>query len=128
MINKRYKILLDDQLIGATEFEKADAPMGVVFGSVAFENIDSGYDFFKNHCLANNIEIIFDHPEDKVIATANIPNMKILNPNGVEIVGQATTVEGMDNDGFEITILGVPYPFFEEEFPHHVKAYNERFT
>jgi len=26
-----------------------------------------------------------------------------------------------------IYIEGVPYPFFVEEFPHHVKAYNEQF-
>ena len=33
----------------------------------------------------------------------------------------------MDGDEFEITLEGVAYPFFEEEFPHHVKAYNDQF-
>jgi hypothetical protein len=33
----------------------------------------------------------------------------------------------MDSDVFEITILGISYPFFEEEFPHHVRAYNDQF-
>ena len=33
----------------------------------------------------------------------------------------------MDGDEFEITLEGVTYPFFEEEFPQHVKEYNEQF-
>ena len=33
----------------------------------------------------------------------------------------------MDNVGFEITIEGIPYPFYEEEFPHHRKAYEDMF-
>lgn len=127
MTTKRYDIFLDDQIIGTTELEKADAPMGVVFGNVTFDNIVSGYDFLKAYCLTNNIEIITDHPDDKLIATADIPNLKVINPNGIEIKGQGTDINGMDRDVFEITILGVSYPFFEDEFPHHVKAYNDQF-
>jgi hypothetical protein len=33
----------------------------------------------------------------------------------------------MDSEGFEITLEGIPYPLFEEEFPYHVKEYNEMF-
>lgn len=29
----------------------------------------------------------------------------------------------MDSDAFEIILEGVAYPFYEEEFPHHVQAY-----
>jgi hypothetical protein len=58
----------------------------------------------------------------------NIPNLKVLDRNGKEIIGQlGCNVDGMDSDIFEITILGVPYPFYEEEFPHHVKTYHEMF-
>jgi hypothetical protein len=34
----------------------------------------------------------------------------------------------MDREEFEISLEGIPYPFYEEEFPHHVKAYNEMFN
>ena len=125
MITKRYDILIDDKIIGTTELEKADAPMGVVWGKITFEHIISGYDFLKLYCLTNNIEIISDYPNNRLITTANLPNLKVLTPNGIEIKGQGTNIEGMDKDVFEITILGVPYPFFEEAFPHHVKAYKE---
>ena len=33
----------------------------------------------------------------------------------------------MDSDLFEVTIVGVPYPFYEEEFPYHVNAYKKMF-
>ncbi|MCS3552690.1 MULTISPECIES: hypothetical protein [unclassified Sphingobacterium] len=127
MTVKLYEIFLDNKKIATTELENADAPMGVVYGRVTFDHIDSGYDFLKTYCLTNNIVIISDYPEDKLIGTANIPNLKVVNLNGIEIKGQVTNIEGMDSDVFEIIICGISYPFFEEEFPHHVKTYNDQF-
>jgi hypothetical protein len=74
MTTIRYDIFLDDLIIGTTELEKADAPMGVVFGQIQFNNIISGYDFFKKYCLENNIELADDYPEDKLISTRTIDN------------------------------------------------------
>jgi hypothetical protein len=81
MTKKIYNILLDDEIIGTTEFEKADAPMGVVFGDIKLHHISSGYEFFKSYCLTKEIEIINDFPADKLIATSNIPTLKIINSN-----------------------------------------------
>jgi hypothetical protein len=128
MIIKQYDIFLDDKIIGTTELEKADAPMGVVFGNISFENIISGYYFLKSYCLKNNIEIISDFPDEKYIVTADIPNLKVFNPKGIEIKGQGTNIEGSDTDIFQVTIVGLPYPFYEEEFPHHRKAYDNQFN
>lgn len=77
--------------------------------------------------MTNKVEIVSDYPEDRLIATSAIPSMKIINSNGVEVKGQGISVDGMDNDVFSVTILGVPFPFYEDEFPHHVKMYNEKF-
>ena len=126
-MNKIYDILLDQNKIGTTELEKADAPMGVVFGEVMFDNIVSGYDFFKAYCLTNHIEIVTDYPDDRLITTSAIPKLRVINQNGIEIKGQGINIEGMDSDTFDITIIGIAYPFYEEEFPYHVKAYNEMF-
>ncbi|MDR2206684.1 MAG: hypothetical protein LBE36_11095 [Flavobacteriaceae bacterium] len=123
----KYSILLDNKKIGTTELEKADAPMGVAFGKIIFDDIISGYDFFKTYCLNNGIEIITDYPDDRLIITATIPKLKVIDFNGIEIKGQGINIEGMDSDSFEITISGISYPFFEEEFPHHVKTYNDQF-
>ena len=127
MTTKRYDIFLDDKIIGTTELEKADAPMGVVFGLINFTENISGYNFFKKYCLDNKIEIADDYPDDKLISTRTIENLKVINENGIEIKGIGNQISGMDEDAFEITLEGVAYPFFEEEFPHHVKAYNEQF-
>lgn len=124
---KLYDILLENEKIGTTELEKADSPMGVVFGRINFLDIKSGYDFFKNYCQKNTIKILTDYSDDKLIVTANIPELVVTDENGKEIKGQAINIEGMDSEHFEVTILAVPYPFFEEEFPHHVKAYDDQF-
>ena len=127
MIAKRYNIFLGDKIIGTTEFEKADAPMGVVFGKIHFIDIVSGYDFLKKYCLENNIELADDYPKDKLISTRTIKNLKVRNESEVEIKGIGNQISGIDGDEFEITLEGGAYPFFELEFPHHGKVYNDQF-
>lgn len=119
MNNKQYQIFLDNKLIGSTAFEKADASMGVVFGNIIFEPLVLGYDFFKTYCLSNGIRITADYPDLKLISTASIPNLKVINPNGIELKSEGNQICGMQNDEFEITLEGIPYPFFKQEFPHH---------
>jgi hypothetical protein len=125
-MSKIYDILLDGNKIGTTELEKADASMGVAFGQIVFSNISSGYIFFKHYCLKNKINFT-DYPEDKQISTFDIPNLQVIDMDGNEIKGMACSVSGMDDDIFEVSIEGIEYPFYEEEFPHHVKSYNELF-
>lgn len=126
MENLTYEIQIDNIKIGTTELENSDAPMGTVFGKIKFENIISGYNFFKDYCTKNRIEFT-DYEDEKLILTLNIPNIKVLNKYRNEITGVATSVSGMDSNEFEITIVGIPYPFFETEFPEHVKKYKEMF-
>lgn len=121
MNTKKYNILLDDKTIGWSLLENADAPMGVVFGRINFNEVYFGYDFFIDYCRRNNIEIITDFPDDKLIVTANLTSLKIISPAGTEIAGIGANIEGTDQDGFVVTILGISYPFFENEFPHHTK-------
>lgn len=127
MTEKIYDIFLDNIKIGTTELEKADAPMGVVFGKINFIEIDSAYDYFRNYCIENKIKVTDDYKQ-RLIMTEFIPNIKVVDNNNIEIIGLGTNIEGMDSDIFDITIMGVPYPFYEEEFPHHVKAYSEMFN
>jgi len=126
-MSKTYKILLDTQEIGTTQLEKADAPMGVVFGQINANKKVFGYSFIKDYCKSNNIEIANDYPEDKLISTMTIDSLTIQNESGVEIKGVGNQISGMDSDGFEVTIMGISYPFYEEEFPHHVKDYEKMF-
>ena len=43
-----YDIFLDDLKIGVTKLEKADAPMGVVFGNIYGDDNKLGYDFLRD--------------------------------------------------------------------------------
>ena len=121
----KYIVKLDNIKIGESELEFADPPMGVVFGKLILDKTDSGFDLFKNYCVNKKIELT-EYPEDKLIMNFNISGLKIYNEIQNEIVGKIS-ISGMDSDSFEITIFGIPYPFYEEEFPEHVKRYNEMF-
>jgi hypothetical protein len=127
-MNKKYLIEIDGKLIGYSDLEKADAPMGVVFGELIFTDLKFGYDFLKEYCENNQIELASDYPKDKMISTMDIPKLKITNDNGIEIKGVGNQITGMDNEEYEISIFGIPYPFYEEEFPHHVKEYENMFN
>jgi len=127
MTNKIYDIFLDDKKIGTTLLEKADAPMGVVFGNIDFIDITSGYEFFRKFCLKENVDLAFDYKDEKLISTRTIENLVVKNDRGIEIKCLGNQISGMDSDEFEITLEGVAYPFFEQEFPHHVKEYQDQF-
>lgn len=122
-----YSIHLGDQKLGTTKHEKADAPMGVVFGVIEFTDQNIGYDFIKEYCISMNYELADDYPKDKLISTMSIDSLSVKNEKGIEIKGIGNQISGMDSDVFEVSLLGVPYPFYEEEFPHHFKSYNEMF-
>ena len=127
LINKKYRIELKGKVIGYSLLENADAPMGVVFGIIQFEHITSGYDLFLDSCLNNGIKINENDITLRFIDTQTIPDLKVYSENDVELKGIGTSITGMDNENFEIQIMGIPYPFYEEEFPHHVKEYRETF-
>ena len=123
MEDTTYNIFLEETLIGTTLLEKADAPMGVVFGEIEFAIDGVNYDFIKEYCTDNNIELGADYPEDKLISTYDIPLLRVVSNTDIEIKGESTYINGMDSDSYEITVEGVPYPFYKEQFPHHVEQY-----
>lgn len=122
-MNKTYNLHLNGILIGTSKLEKGDASMGVVLGKLKFMKSDFGYDFLKKYCLEKKIDLVYDYPEEKIISTMSISELKITNKNGIEIVGVGNQISGMDNEEYEISIFGIPYPFYQEEFPHHVNHY-----
>ena len=122
-----YKIYLEGQQIGTSKLEKADAPMGVVFGRIN-PSTALDYNFIKKYCKSNNVQLATDYEEDKFLATYTIDQLRVINNKGIEIKGIGNQIAGMDGEGFEISIEGIPYPFYQEEFPHHRKEYDEMFT
>lgn len=128
MKEKVYKILLNDKLVGTTKLEFGDPSMGVVFGQINFIENNIGYDFIKKYCIDNLIEIQTDYPNDKLITTGLIEKLKIYNTENIELVGLGNNIEGMDNDSYTITILGLDSEVYEKEFPEHIVEYEQKFN
>jgi len=124
MTKHYFKIFLDEKLIGTTLLEKADVPMGVVFGQIEFDNIDNAYTFFKTYCLQNQIGIT-DHKQDKLLTTRHISNLKVFDSDNTEIKGSAVSVSGQGHKDFEIIVEGVPQSIFSFKFKHHIDHYQD---
>lgn len=125
-LDKPYTLILDGKLIGTTYFEKADAAMGVVMGRVHF-SIDSPYRFIRDYCKEHSVPLNTDDPENEAVFTQSIEGLKILTEKGCEIIGVGATISGFAEEGYYIDVFGIPYPVYEEEFPHHMEAYDKQF-
>ena len=126
-MHSKYLIYLDNEEIGWTAFEYEDAPMGVVFGAIHFNEKKYGYNWLKSFCIKKEIILITDYPEDKLLTFSSEEYLKVKNEKGIELKGVGgNEISGMDSDKFDISILGIGYPFYEVTFPHHVKAYKEK--
>jgi hypothetical protein len=123
-MNKTYNIFLDQKKIGTTELEKADVPMGVLFGQIHLLDIQDGYNFFKDYCVKNIIGVT-KYPDERIISTRHIPNFQVIDCDKTEIKGIAISVAGQGNDDFEITIEGIPHLLFISKFGHHIAKYKE---
>lgn len=120
-MQKKYSIKLGREIIGFSYLKGNDASMGAVLGKIHFENISSGYDFFSKYCYEHNVPTDENDSEDKFISTQTIDGLTVINEAEIEIKGIGVCVTGFENE-FEIDIFGIPYPFYGEEFPHHVKV------
>jgi len=127
-MSKIYKIYLNGKELGTSKLEKGDAPMGVVFGKLNFVDENYGYIHIKNYCIENKIELAMDYPKDRMISTMTLNKLKVINENGIEIKGVGNQITGMDNEEYEISIFGIPYPFYETEFLNLVKEYKNMFN
>ena len=118
---KEYKIFLDDILIGTTNFEFADVPMGVVFGKVNFIDIENPYLFIKSYYLKNKTN--FEHDDCEEFLTSQIQRfIKVYKDNNEELIDWGAYLSGLKDD-FQIDFMGIKSDLMLAEFPHHVKQY-----
>ncbi len=118
-----YTIKLENTIVGETIFEFSDPPMGGVTGNIRLAVAGSFYNFLLEYVNLNNVHINFNDAEGECISTASIPALKIYRNDGIQIKGLGAYIEGIEAEGYQVTVFGIPYPFFENEFPHHVKKY-----
>ncbi len=116
---KEYKIFLDDVLIGTTNFEFADVPMGVVYGKVNFIDLKNPYFFFKKYCDTNNIDYQFIDDE-KYIQTFELKLIKISNNS--DFIRNGASFCGFNED-FQIEMYNISSKIMKSEFLHHYYDY-----
>ena len=114
-----YFIELEDKIISTTKFEYADVSMGMVYGKVDFINTPSPYTFFKSFCQKFNIELAADYPDNKLLTTRIIPQLKIYNSKQEHIRGEGYFT-GMNNNDFQIEFRVYNFTTFKKEFQYHL--------
>jgi hypothetical protein len=114
----RFEVKLGNDIIGFSELEGGDPPMGVAGGRFV---CTSAYASIQQYCIEHR-----DH-------WVSIPALTVSVPGGVPIeCSGGVQIENFSPElgdaGIEICLLGIPYPLYGELFPHHVEAYKNWFT
>ena len=94
--------------------------MGVVGGKIFFHGEVSLYELFLTHCRTRGVTVNEIDPAFEFIDTQCIPDLHVYRKDGLELLGVGAYITGMKGEGYEVTILGIPHPFYGEEFPQHM--------
>jgi hypothetical protein len=113
----RFEVKLGNQIIGFSELEGGDAPMGVAGGR-----------FLPTPAYASIQPYCIEHRDRWV----PIPGLMISVVGGapIECSGGIQIIDfspELGEAGLEIHLNGVPYPRYGELFPHHMEAYKKQF-
>ncbi len=110
----QFKVFVDNKLIGESELENGDPPMGVAFGK-----------FHPTAAYWTHQEIFKkqDYPAIKRLnITVKDANGEILQPcSGVGIIDYSD-----ENTDIEINVLGLDFDIYKKLFPHHISNYRAR--
>ena len=112
----QFAVYSEDLLVGHSDLEQGDAPMGVAFG--VFKPTDS-YAKIRAICVAN-------HTDQAVLKLSVRTGAGVVIPcAGVGIMEYQAAGEA---SYIEVNVLGIPYPLYEEIFPEHVAGYEKRIS
>lgn len=120
-----YSVFLGDQPIGYSDLEWSDPPVGVV-GGILKEESEFGFKFLKAFCETHDIETSVCDESQLKMTTKNIPELRIVNQKGTQVMGISGHISGADWDVWEVWIQGIEPVFYQEEFPKHVQAFAKR--
>jgi hypothetical protein len=103
----KYEVLADEIVIGWSELEKGDPPMGVALGvfhpTEAYGRLTSG-------------AVLRVRPEDAAFFEP-VAGVHIEDFSG-----------DLGPDGMEVSVLGIDADTYQRYFPMHLKAYDDQFA
>src|ERR1700761_8589459 len=116
-----FDIFYGDILIGRSELENGDPPMGVAYGR-----------FVPPHAFASlraAMKPARDHAGKEQSDQRYLVNVLAKSANGITLVCSHVDVceygEADDPLGWEVSCLGIAYPAYAALFPRHVNAYEQ---
>lgn len=113
----RFEVFLGSTLVGHSDLELGDAPMGVAFGRFV---PNSAYRAFQPTVVA-----ACNGPQDHLLLEVRLAGGDALPAQGGVQLMDASAEFG--SEGMEVSVLGIGYPLYEELFPQHVAAYDAQF-
>jgi hypothetical protein len=112
----RFDIYSKELLIGWSELELGDAPMGVAFGRFI---PTPNYDDIRPLVIASG-----GMTQEGLHLSARLPNDTPLKCVAVCITDYSADLGA---SGLEVSVLGISDPPYDQLFPHHVSAYERQF-
>lgn len=115
-----YTVHLGDRVLGISQLENGDPPMGVVSGLI--ELLDMGYRDVDTYLLDNGGN------DDSGIVRLNDSSLSVTNEKGEELPSVGIYLENCTElEECHVTVLGIDYEYYEIYFKHHIETYNKQF-
>jgi hypothetical protein len=115
----RFEILSDSTVIGYSELELGDAPMGVAGG--VFVPLAAYGGAIKAACV--NVR---DSSQAHLALSARlVGGLTLPAVGGVQVLDFS---DELGLNGIEVHVVGIPYPMYRELFPKLVEAYEQQFA
>lgn len=113
----RFHIYSGEQVIGWSELELGDPPMGVAFGKFipapAYASIQA------------RVVSLTGKDQAGLVLSARLASGEPLEAVGGVCIADYSGEAG--EDGLEVSVLGISHPAYEHLFPNHVAAYERQF-
>ncbi|WP_236451613.1 hypothetical protein [Stutzerimonas stutzeri] len=112
----KYAIYSRDELVGYSELESGDPPMGAAFGTFTPSN---AYIMIQRECITNHAN------QSALKLSVRTEAAVIIQCSGVSILDYSAEA---DSAFIEVNVLGIPSALYEKLFPEQVIAYSRRFN
>jgi hypothetical protein len=111
-----YSVFADNTLIGHSDLEVGDPPMGVASGKL---RPTPSYSTVRDDCIS----ALASGKWDRLNLSVRSEDGKSLPAQGGVMILDAYEIEPSE---VEVHVAGIPYPLYEQLFPKHVEIYRDR--
>lgn len=120
-----YTLIHQDIVIGFSELESGDPPMGVAFGDFIPNDNINPFEYFKSlPSQGDEYAREIDNEYNFLFMGLN-NDFRVFNSQDIEIVGQCLSIEGMES--YRLTVLGIDSAVYQNEFPLQCKSYKSMY-